>query len=80
MKMMTIGLGKQHGAEVCHKDGFKHMAHMVPLFGEVILNNANILFGIAVLENAYGATAYLHAIHREVFPELSWSFCCGQKS
>ena len=70
MKMMTIGLGKQHGAEVCHKAGFKHMAHLVPLFGEVILNNANILFGIAVLENAYGATAYLHAIHREDIPQV----------
>ena len=32
MKMMTIGLGKQHGAEICHEAGFKHMAHLVPAF------------------------------------------------
>ena len=69
MKMMTIGMGKQHGAEVCHKAGFKHMAHLVPLFGNVILKNAKILYGLAVLENAYGGTAYLHALHREEIPE-----------
>ena len=32
MKMMAIGLGKQHGAEVCHEAGFKNMAKYVPMF------------------------------------------------
>ena len=45
------------------------MAHLVPLFGNVILKNAKILYGLAVLENAYGGTAYLHALHREEIPE-----------
>ncbi len=47
MKMMTIGLGKQHGAEVCHAAGFKHMAKYVPMFGKAILENAPVLFAVA---------------------------------
>ena len=69
MKMMTIGMGKQHGAEVCHKAGFKHMAHMVPLFGNVILKNTKILYSLAILENPYGGTAYLKVLRREQIPE-----------
>ena len=70
MKMMTIGMGKQHGAAVCHKAGFRHMAHMIPLFGNVILKNAKILFGLAILENAYGGTAELCAVPREDIPAV----------
>ncbi|MHB1316126.1 MAG: nickel pincer cofactor-dependent isomerase, group 22 [Christensenellales bacterium] len=56
MKMLTIGLGKQQGAEVCHAPGFKHMAHLVPLFGKAIIKHANILFALATIENAYDDT------------------------
>jgi len=28
MKMMTIGLGKQYGASVCHRSGYKNMARL----------------------------------------------------
>lgn len=40
MKMMAIGLGKQHGAEVCHSQGIGRMAKNIPLFGRCILKNA----------------------------------------
>ena len=53
MKMMTIGLGKQAGAAVCHEAGFKYMAKYVPMYGRAILKQVNILFAVAVLENAY---------------------------
>ena len=53
MKMMVIGLGKQHGAEVFHRSGPKHMAHNIPLFGKAIIEHAPILFGFAIIENAY---------------------------
>ncbi len=56
MKMMTIGLGKQHGAEVCHAAGFKYMAHLVPLFGRAILKHSNVLFALATIENAVDET------------------------
>ena len=59
MKMMTIGLGKQVGAETCHRAGFKYMAKYVPMFGQAIIENAPILFAVATIENAYDQTAEL---------------------
>jgi hypothetical protein len=62
MKMMTIGLGKRDGADVCHEAGFGHMARMVPLFGRCIIKNAPIVVGLGILENAYGRTCKLAAL------------------
>lgn len=62
MKMMVIGLGKQRGAEIFHQDGPQHMARNIPIFGKAILNNANVLFGVAILENAYDETAKIDAM------------------
>lgn len=62
MKMMVIGLGKQRGAQQFHQDGPKYMARNLPMFGKVIIANANILFGIAILENAYDETARIEAM------------------
>ena len=56
MKMMAIGLGKQHGAEVCHEAGFKNMAKNVPLFGKAIIKNAPIIFAVPTIEKAYDET------------------------
>ena len=67
-KMMAIGLGKQKGAEVCHVEGFGRMAHNVVAFGNTILNNAPILFGLAILENAFDDTAIIEAVGREAIP------------
>lgn len=69
MKMMTIGLGKQAGAEVCHAAGFKHMAEHVPMFGKAILKNANILFAVAVLENGFDETAKIIALNHDEIEE-----------
>lgn len=57
MKMMTIGLGKQYGAEVCHESGFKNMAKNIHLFGKTIIANAPIMFALATIENAFDETA-----------------------
>jgi len=65
MKMMAIGLGKQKGASVCHADGFPRMHHMVPLFGNAILKNAPVIFGLGILENAFDKTAILKALTPE---------------
>lgn len=56
MKMMTIGLGKQHGAATCHNAGAKYLAKYIPMFAHVILEKCNILFGVGLIENAYHAT------------------------
>ena len=62
MKMMAIGLGKQQGAEVCHEAGFKHMGKLVPIFGNAILKNAPIIFGVGLIENAYDETCIIKAL------------------
>ena len=62
MKMMTIGLGKQAGAETCHRAGFKYMAKYVPMFGKAIIENAPVMFAVAAIENAYDQTAELVAV------------------
>lgn len=56
MKMMAIGLGKQHGAETIHHQSPAIMHELVEEYGLTILQNAPILGGIAVIENAYDET------------------------
>lgn len=70
MKMMTIGLGKQKGADTCHSEGFKNMAKNVPLYGNVVLEKANVLFGIALVENAYDETCKIAALTKKEIPVI----------
>ncbi|MDO4523575.1 MAG: lactate racemase domain-containing protein [Eubacteriales bacterium] len=65
MKMMAIGLGKQHGAEQVHEEGFHNMAKNVPAFGRCILKNAPVLFGVPTIENAYDETCKIVAVAAE---------------
>lgn len=65
MKMMVIGLGKQRGAETFHRDGPAKMGTNIPMFGKAILRHAPVLFGIAILENAYDETAKIELLHRD---------------
>ncbi len=64
-KMLAIGLGKHKGAEACHSQGFAKMAENVPLYADAILSNANILFGLAVIENAHDETNRFVALGSE---------------
>ncbi|WP_425058928.1 hypothetical protein SCACP_35760 [Sporomusa carbonis] len=61
-KMLSIGLGKQKGADSCHAYGFKHMAANVIAMAEVKIARSNILFGIATVENAYDKVAKIVAV------------------
>ena len=70
MKMMTIGLGKQRGAEACHYEGMDTMGYNVEMFARGILKNANILFGVGIVENAYDKTAIIKAMTPQEIPEL----------
>lgn len=62
VKMMVIGLGKQEGADRCHDAGFGEMAVRLPAVAKVILEQAPILFGLGLLENAYDETCRIAAI------------------
>ena len=57
VKMITIGLGKQKGAESCHAYGFKYMHDLIPAKAKEMLQLAPIMFGIATVENAYDHVA-----------------------
>lgn len=59
VKIITIGLGKQKGADSCHAYGFGHMARHIVDMARVTLARVPILFGVAVVENAEDKTAKL---------------------
>lgn len=62
MKMMAIGLGKQHGASICHKRGFKEMPRNILEFGRVILENTKVLFGVGIIEDFFHNTYKIEII------------------
>ena len=61
-KMMTVGLGKQKGAEQVHSDGMDIIARNIPTMAKVTLSTGKILFAIPCLENAYDQTMMFEAI------------------
>ena len=69
MKMITIGLGKQKGAEMCHRLGMGTMAENIPLIARVTLQKSNILFAVALLENAYHETCAVEVVPAERIEE-----------
>lgn len=64
-KMMTVGLGKQKGAERVHADGMGKIGKNIPSMARVVLEKAPILFAIPCLENAYDQTWKLEAIDKD---------------
>ncbi len=64
-KMMAIGLGKQAGASLVHKEGMDVMTWNVQAMAKVIIEKAPILFGIPCIENAYDETCYFEAVPAE---------------
>lgn len=62
MKMITIGLGKQKGADICHELGFGQMAENIPAIGRVTLASGRILFAVGLVENAYHETCRVEVL------------------
>lgn len=56
-KIAAIGLGNHLGATVVHSKGLDLASKRVKSIAKYMLENANILFGIAILENAYDETS-----------------------
>lgn len=69
MKMISIGLGKQKGAEACHQLGFKHMAEHVPAMAKIAIEKKPILFAVATVENAFDKVARLEVLKAEEIEE-----------
>ncbi len=69
MKMITIGLGKQVGADFCHRLGFETMAAHIPDIGCTTISKVNILCGVGIIENAYHETAQIHCMRGDEISE-----------
>jgi hypothetical protein len=64
MKMLSVGLGKQLGAERVHAQGMHNIAKNIPLIGNAIIRYAPILFAVPCIENAFDETCKIVAINR----------------
>ncbi|HWQ61593.1 MAG TPA: lactate racemase domain-containing protein [Negativicutes bacterium] len=69
VKMITIGLGKQRGAESAHAFSFKYMAEHIVAMAKVTLANMPVLFGVGTVENAYDQVAKVVAVTPEALVE-----------
>lgn len=56
-KICSLGLGNQRGAEAIHAYGAAMLARWVPEVARKIMGAANVLGGLAILENAFDETA-----------------------
>lgn len=65
MKMAVIGMGKQHGAEQVHRDGFSKLGEMLPLIGQIVFDHAPVLGGVGIVENAFDQTCRIRALTKE---------------
>ena len=80
MKMITIGLGKQKGAEAAHAYSFKYMAEHVPEMAKISLTKVPIIFGLATIENAYDKPAKIVAVPAEELEEAEPGLLLEAKS
>lgn len=61
-KMLSIGLGKQSGAETCHSRGIDNVGIFVAEMARMKLARCKVLFGIGTIENAYDGLARVVAL------------------
>lgn len=70
LKMMTIGLGKYHGAQHYHRANVQYgYEHIIRTVGRTVLQQARIAFGLGVIENGYDQTAVIRAVRAPQFEE-----------
>lgn len=61
-KMLSIGLGKQSGADTIHAEGFHRFAEIIPKAGRLIAEKTKVLFAVAIVENAFEDTSRIEVI------------------
>ena len=64
-KMIVIGLGKQQGADQCHRTHIHLLGPLIEEIATYTIPRSNIVFGVGILENAYDETYSLTAIPAE---------------
>lgn len=61
-KMCAIGLGGPRGAAVFHRSGPQMLAKLIPIVAQETIRAANIIGGIAIIENAAGTQGEMHGV------------------
>ena len=61
-KILSVGLGKQRGAEALHAGGVAALGESIREAAQVILRHGNVLGGLAILENAHERTAAVELV------------------
>ena len=62
MKMLTIGLGKQYGANLCHSMGMSNMPETIEAYAGEVLRLKNVICGVGIIEDAFHATYRLTVV------------------
>jgi hypothetical protein len=71
LKMMAIGLGKQTGAAAYHEAMLTHgYPRIILTVARQVMQHANILFGVGIVENGYGQTAAIGVCPRDKLEEM----------
>lgn len=68
MKMIAIGLAKQHGADTLHAQGFAAFHELIPAVATFTLAHAPIPFGLALIENGRARLQYIEAVPADRIP------------
>ncbi|MBE0584887.1 MAG: DUF2088 domain-containing protein, partial [Desulfofustis sp.] len=70
MKMMAIGMGKQKGASYYHKAAVRlTFQKIIENVGIEVMKRCPVLFGLAMVENAFHQTCVVRAFHPEAILE-----------
>jgi hypothetical protein len=69
VKLSVIGLGKHRQALEIHSHGVYGLRHLIPPTSERILNSGKVLFGLALVENAYDETMRIEALDADEIME-----------
>lgn len=65
VKMLTIGMGKIAGATTLHTYGMDMFGELLPRTAQFIMSKRNVLFGVAMVENAADETALIEVVPGE---------------
>lgn len=66
VKMLCIGLAKHKGAVALHNHGFAAFEHILPQAATLLLDKLPVLFGLAILENAFDELMKIEVIPKDL--------------
>lgn len=69
VKMIVIGLGKRHGADMVHSRNILNFSTIIPEAARALMAKVPVMCGLGVTENAYGEIATVDVLKPdEIFP------------